>query len=140
MNPDQAFARIRTAFAEMQKTYGRPVFDEWAVVVLVRPSGPVLAYDGPRREVFEASLANDLAPLRGELRNSPRDPGSFGFNREGMGTRFDAFIVAAPDIYVLCNHTGRSLREIAEDPLWRAAQGPFADLAEAFRLSPLELG
>lgn len=123
----------------MNSLYGRPVFNEWAVIAAAGVSGHVLAYEGPRRDVFARELPRDLGPLRAELEAQPREPGVFGFAREAGGTRYDAYIVLGPSVYLLCNHTEQTINEITDDVRWRKAQAPFASLAEAFRLDPLRI-
>jgi hypothetical protein len=140
MTPEAAVFRTCHTLARMQELYGRPVFDEWALVAVAGRRGRLLGYDGPRRDGFARRLAADLSPLRAELEGRPRDPGAFEFAREARGGSIDACIVAGPSVYLLFNHTEASVRDIAADVRWRKAQAPFAELAEAFRLDPVASG
>ncbi|MCC5807931.1 MAG: hypothetical protein JJU00_16510 [Opitutales bacterium] len=122
----------------MEALYGRPVFDEWAIVGISGSKGRIIYYNGPRSAEFGEALARDLRHLRQHVGNGRLQPGDFEFSREAEGTGFDAVVAMGGDIYLLCNHTGSAFAALAEDPLWRKAQVPFVDLTEAFRMEPLE--
>jgi hypothetical protein len=137
MTPEAAVVRISETVSRMNELYGRPVFDEWALLAVAGNRACVLAYEGPRRAGFVQGLSGDLVPLRAELDGMARDPGAFRFAREADGTRVDACIVAGHAIYALFNATNSCVSRIVEDVRWRRAQSPFASLAERFGLDPV---
>ena len=119
-------------------SYGRPVFDEWAVVSLAENKARVLAYVGPRNDAFLKNFANDLGSLRAELLGTDYGVGDFAFAREGTGTRFEAFMVlGSMGNYLICNNTLESMDTIAKNPKWLNAQVPFAELADKMGMNPL---
>lgn len=137
MTPSLALEKIRTAFVRMDAFYGRTVFDEWAVLSVEGSKISVLAYEGPRADRFTTELRKDLIQLRNDTEGQRREPGAFGFTRTGDGSAIDACIVLGAGLYLVCNNTQVSVGELAQDPSWRQAQVPFADLAEVFRHHPL---
>ncbi len=138
MDLESACSYSRDCMNAMEALYGRPVFDEWALVAITGSKGRVLHYNGPRSAAFAETLAHDLRHLRQHLGNGRLQPGDFEFSREADGTGFDAVVAIGDDTYLLCNHTQSAFAALAEDPLWRRAQVPFVDLTEAFRMEPLE--
>jgi len=137
MTPPLALEKIRTAFVRMDAFYGRTVFDEWAVLSVEGSKVSVLAYEGPRADRFASELHKDLIQLRNDNAGQPREAGAFGFTRTGEGSAIDACIVLGAGLFLVCNNTQVSVSELAQDPSWRRAQVPFADLAEVFRHHPL---
>jgi hypothetical protein len=121
---------------QMDDRYGQSVFDEWAVISLVQHKARILVYEGPRNDAFLKNFASDLGALRAELLNSAYNVGDFEFARHGTGTSFEAFLVLARGIYLICNNTRASMNEIARNPQWLNAQIPFAELAEKVRSNP----
>lgn len=121
----------------MAALYGRPVFDEWAVISLGAGPGGILAYAGPRGESFRKNFAADVAPLRAAMEQKNYDVGDFEFAPDGEGPRHDASLRLGGVSYLVCNHTGKSMTEIRADPAWLKAQGAFFELAEKFRADPL---
>jgi len=123
----------------MNTRYQGVVFDELAVVSFSDSQPRTLSYQGPRREVFDAQFAADSAALRASVRRREQEygVGDFEFSHDGTGTGFEAFMVLAPEICLVCNNTGKSMSAIAANPLWLAAQVPFVELAETFRTNPL---
>jgi hypothetical protein len=63
--------------------------------------------------------------------------GDFEFTRHGVGTKFEAFLMAGKGLYLVCNNTHSSMSEIAKDPKWIQAQVPFAELSDKMRSDPL---
>ncbi len=122
----------------MNERYGKVVFDEWAVVSLLQHKARILSYHGPRNDAFLKNFANDLGALRAELSTAKYSAGDFEFARHGTGTHFEAVIVLAKGVYLICNNTQSSMNEIARDSRWLDAQVPFAEFAERVRSSPLE--
>jgi hypothetical protein len=138
MNLDTARTAVIPALGRMDALYGQPVFDEWVLVKLASESGAILAYSGPRAETYQRKFKEDILPLRAELDQQKLGIGDFAFVHHADGTRFDACIRLGPAAYLFCNHTGKSMDEIRQNPLWREAQAPFVKLSELFRADPLE--
>jgi hypothetical protein len=137
MTLDEVKLLIKTSAARMDEYYGKPVFDEWAVISLAENRARVLAYVGPRNDDFLKNFANDLGSLRSELLDANYGVGDFAFARHGTGTNFEAFLVLGVAIYLICNNTGDSMDNIAKDPRWLKAQVPFAEIGDKLRISPL---
>ncbi len=122
----------------MRVAYTQPVFDEWVVVALgAAPSAGIRAYSGPRAETFRATFVDEVEPLRVALTGRELDVGDFEFALDGAGSRYDAVLKIGGNIYLICNHTGKSLEEIRANPRWRKAQAPFFQLSEKFREDPV---
>jgi len=137
MTLEEASKQVQSCVKQMTDRYGRTVFDEWAVVSLAQHKARILAYTGPRNDDFLKNFVADLGGLRAELLNAKYSVGDFEFARHGTGTFFEAFMVLARGVYLICNNTQSSMNEIAKDPRWLNAQVPFAELAEKVRSSPL---
>jgi hypothetical protein len=137
MTLDETIRLVRGCAKEMNDRYGKSVFDEWAIVSLLQHHARILAYVGPRNDVFLKNFANDLGALRTELLNAKYSAGDFEFARHGAGTKFEAFMVLGEGFYLVCNNTQASMNEIAKDPRWLDAQVPFAELSDKVRSSPL---
>ena len=137
MTLEETLQQIRDCASQMNNRYGKPVFDEWAIVSLRHHQARVIAYIGPRNDAFLKSFANDLAPLRAGLLDMKYGPGDFEFARHGVGTAFESFLVLADGVYLVCNNTTSSMNDIAKDPRWLSAQVPFAEFSEKVRSSPL---
>ena len=136
MTLDQARKLITHCAEQMEKRYGKPVFDEWAIVSFA-DKGAILAYIGPRREGFKENFTADAGPLRAGLLSAEFNTGDFEFARHGVGTGFESFIVMGKGVYLICNNTRESMDEIAKNPKWLEAQVPFAELSEQIRADPL---
>lgn len=137
MTLDEVKTLIKSCAEQLDARYGNTVFDEWAVVSLAENKARVLAYVGPRNDAFLQNFAKDLGSLRAELLGAEYGVGDFAFARQGTGTRFEAFVVLGPAIYLICNNTQCSMDTIAKNPKWLDAQGAFAELAEAMRMNSL---
>jgi len=137
MTLEETLRLIRDCASQMNERYGKPVFDEWAIVSLRHHLARVLAYIGPRNDAFLKSFVNDLAPLRSELLDAKYGPGDFEFARHGVGTVFESFMVLAEGVYLICNNTASTMNEITKDPRWLNAQVPFAELSDKVRSNPL---
>ena len=137
MTLDEVKSLIKACAGQMDARYGKTVFDEWAVVSLAENRARVLAYVGPRNDDFLKNFANDLGALRSELLDANYGAGDFAFARHGTGTRFEAFMVLGPAIYLICNNTRESMDTIAKDPKWLNAQVSFAELGDKLRARPL---
>jgi hypothetical protein len=121
----------------MEARYGKPVFDEWAVLSVGERKGHVLAYLGPRKADFQKNFLSDVRPLRAGLLARDNTVGDFEFARHGVGTSFESFMVLGEGLYLICNNTVQSMDGITKDPLWLGAQVPFVELSESFRNDPL---
>ena len=137
MNLPDSLNLIKKAFVKMNEAYGRPVFDEWAVVDLSTIQGHIHEYSGPRHAEFQKDLHENLVPLRSEMESNDLEPGDFSFVRDAAGADFDAFVVLGLNLYLLFNHTTKDMEEITRDPQWKKAQISFVSLSEKFRLQPL---
>jgi len=138
MNLPDAHMAILQTFAKMKALYNQPVFNEWVLVKLARDTGAVLAYDGPRADLYQANFKKDIAPLQVEMEARKMVVGDFEFVQGAHGTHFDACIRLGPASYLFCNHTTKSMQDIRRDPKWLEAQKPFVELSAKFRADPLE--
>ena len=137
MKLDEAIHSVKQGFKKINEAYGRTVFDEWAIISLQSIQGTIYDYSGPRHSDFQKNFLENLIPLRAEIDNDELEPGEFAFSREAPGTNFDAFIVLGDNLFLLCNHTEKTMEEITRDPRWKKAQQPFVMLCEKFRNNPL---
>lgn len=139
MTLDEAISHIKACAKAMDALYGKPVFDEWAVVSLAENKARVLAYIGPRNDAFLQNFVKDLGALRAELLTENYGAGDFEFERHGTGTGFESFMVLGRGLYLICNNTGTTMDTIAKNPRWLSAQVPFAELSEQVRANPLSV-
>lgn len=137
MTLDDANRLVKSTALTMNALYGRVVFDEWAIVSLAQQRVRVLAYTGPRKDVFLQNFVHDFGPLRAQWLTGNYTVGDFEFARHEAGTGFESFLVLGDDLYLFCNNTQRSMDEIARDPKWLSAQVPFAGLADKMRSDPV---
>ena len=138
MNLDTARSTVIAAISRMNALYNKPVFDEWVLVKLASEQGAILAYSGPRADSYQKKFKEDIRLLRDELESRHMAVGDFAFVADGDGTNYDACIRLGKGAYLFCNHTGKSMAEIRQDPLWREAQVPFVQLSQLFARDPLE--
>jgi hypothetical protein len=136
MNLVETMNAVRSCATQMNAQYGKPVFDEWAVVSLLQQQARVLGYVGPRNDEFLKNFADDLGALRAALLNGQYQIGDFEFARHNAGTKFEAFMTLGEGLYLICNNTQSSMDDIAKNPKWLTAQVPFAELSEKVRSSP----
>jgi hypothetical protein len=123
---------------QMNETCRQVVFDEWAVVSVADQRSRILQYLGPRNDDFLKAFADDLAALRAQLLREDYSVGDFEFARHGVGALFEAFMVLAEGIYLICNNTVQSsMAGITRDPRWVEAQAPFVELSDQVRANPL---
>lgn len=140
MNLETAIARIQKSFTQLDAAYQRPVFDEVAIVGLEGNGLALHFYAGPREAEFLGDFADDSISLRKELTADQTDlGGEFSFTRDGDGAHMDAYICLGPRVYLFCNHTAKSMKEITEDPRWLDAQGQFLNASQFFAVDPLVL-
>ncbi|MGO8763537.1 MAG: hypothetical protein ACLQSR_00195 [Limisphaerales bacterium] len=137
MTLEEAISQVKACAKQMDARYGKTVFDEWAIVSLAENKARVLFYTGPRNDDFLKNFAADIGALRKELHDLKYGTGDFAFERHGIGTGFESFIVLGSGFYLICNNTRESMDVIAKDPRWLNAQVPFAELSDKFRPSPL---
>jgi hypothetical protein len=128
---------IKQCAEQMNSRYKQVVFDEWAIVSLAPKRSRILNYLGPRNDDFLKNFANDLGALRAELVKAAHGVGDFEFTRHGVGTLFEAFMVLGEGIYLICNHTMKSMEGITKDAHWIEAQVPFVELSDKVRSNPL---
>ncbi len=138
MNLSDARSAVILAIGRMNTLYQKPLFDEWVLVKLAKEQGAILAYVGPRADSYQKRFKADVAPLLAEMEQRHMTVGDFEFVQTGDGTHFDACIRLGLGSYLFCNNISKSMTDIRQDPLWLAAQKPFADLATKFRTDPLE--
>jgi hypothetical protein len=134
---DEAKTLITDCAKQMHASYGKPVFDEWAVVSFSDQKGRLLAYMGPRKEDFKKNFLADAGTLRAGLLNREGVVGDFDFARDGVGTGFESFLILGKGVYLICNNTQESMEEIGKNPNWLQAQVPFVALSDRFRSNPL---
>lgn len=138
MTTAEALKLIRSQIERMNALYGRPVFDEWALLGLdARGEAAVLGYDGPRAQSFIEELPIDAAALRAAQAKRDYGVGDFEFVHEEAGPGLDAFLRAGPAAYLVCNHTGKAMADIRREPRWRQAQVAWFNLGEKFRANPV---
>ena len=137
MTLEETTKSVKQCAQEMNARYKQVVFDEWAIVSVVQKQSRILNYLGPRNDDFLKNFANDLGALRLELFKARHGVGDFEFTRHGVGTLFEAFLVLGEGIYLICNHTEKSMEEITKNPHWIDAQVPFVDLSDKVRSNPL---
>jgi hypothetical protein len=136
---DLATARqhIQTCLDKMRAAYSRPVFDEWAILGPTTAGG-VLAYNGPRPDVFRRQLPEDSELLRSRAAGKEFHEGDIEFVPDAKDTRYDAFVKIGPMTYLVLNHTVKTMNEITQDGKWLGAQKILFELTEKFRVDPLQ--
>jgi len=139
MKIDEATTLIQNCTEKMNARYEKIVFDEWAIVSLAGRKARLLAYHGPRKESFQRDFLKDAGGLRAPLMRVQHQPGDFEFAHDGVGTGFEAFTVLGPEVYLIWNNTVLSMEGISKEPRWLAAQVPFVDLTETFRMDPVKV-
>jgi len=139
MTLDKTKKLIKRCAEQMHANYGKPVFDEWAIVSFTGQAAHLLAYIGPRKGGFKANFLADAGSLRAGLLSADYQPGDFEFARQGVGTGFESFLVIGAGAYLICNNTVESMDEITRNPKWLAAQVPFVDMSDQIRADPLEM-
>lgn len=139
MDLDTARRYVQTYVDRMRAAYRQPLFDEWAILGVTAGAGSVLAYSGPRTELFRRNLPNDAEPLRTRTKGKALAEGDIEFVADAVGTQYDAFMKLGATSYLVLNHTGKTLTELRADPKWLGAQAVLFELSEKFRADPLEL-
>ena len=139
MDLDTARGLIEGAIERMRACYLQPVFDEWAVLSLPAKTGGVVAYQGPRHDVFRRRLPEDAEPLRAITAGKEFTEGDIEFVPDAANTRYDAFMKIGPTSYLILNHTVKTMTEIRADSKWLGAQAVLFELSEKFRSDPLAI-
>lgn len=139
MDLETARQHIQTYVERMRAVYLRPVFDEWAVLGLAGRGGAVLAYHGPRSDIFRRNVPTDSEPLRARTSGKQLADGDIEFASDAAGTKYDAFMKIGPTSYLVLNHTAKTMAEIRADSKWLSAQKVLFELSEKFRVDPLEV-
>ena len=144
MTLEQAKELIRETANAMDILYGGTVFDEHAIVSLVKRRMHLAWYSGPRQQGFVSSFTRDTAALRAETRSrlgtsQQYHIGDFQFIRDGVGTQAESFVRLGEMVFLICGNTKLSMADISKNSKWLAAQKPFANMCDRFRLSPLEV-
>jgi hypothetical protein len=137
MDLETARQYIENAMDRMHACYLQPVFDEWAVLALQPKSGGVVAYQGPRPDLFRRNLPSDAEPLRATAAGKDFTEGDIEFVPDAADTRYDAFMKVGPTSYLILNHTVKTMTQIRSDAKWLGAQAVLFELSEKFREDPL---
>src|ERR1051325_8662878 len=137
MDLETARKPIETCLEKMRKAYSRPVFDEWAILAPPQAGG-ILAYNGPRPDVFRRQLPEDSEQLRARAAGREVHEGDIEFVPDAKDTRYDAFVKIGPLTYLVLNHTTKTMTEISADGKWLGAQKALFELTEKFRSDPLQ--
>jgi len=137
MNFDQAKTQIRQCAAQMNARYQEVVFDEWAVVSILKGKLRVLEYAGGRPLDFKKSFLSDVGQLRAGLLAGAHEPGYFEFAHTGVGTGFESFMALGDGMYLIWNNTAKSMDNIVQNPRWLSAQVPFAELSAWLSVNPV---
>ena len=136
MDLESARQIIQATVDRMRACYLQPVFDEWAILAVPAKSGGVVAYHGPRPDVFRRNLPQDAEPLRAITSGREFSEGDIEFVADAGDTRYDAFMKIGPNSYLVLNHTVKTMTEIRADTKWLAAQAVLFELSEKFRADP----
>ena len=141
MTLERAWQSVCECAQAMDERFGEVVFDEWAIVLIGDNRVRTVSYSGPRARLFQGSFENDSSALRRLVAHGTQvySVGDFAFSHEGLGTAYEAFMVIGQGLYLVCNHTAKSMTAITKNPRWMDAQIPFADLGDQFRACPLTL-
>lgn len=137
MDLETARGHIQTCLERMRVAYSRPVFDEWAILAPTEAGG-VVAYQGPRPDVFRRQLPQDSELLRARAAGREFHEGDIEFVPDAKDTRYDAFVKIGPMTYLVLNHTVKTMEEIRSDGKWLGAQKVLFELTEKFRVDPLQ--
>ncbi|WP_414661358.1 hypothetical protein [Horticoccus sp. 23ND18S-11] len=137
MDLESARKIIQTAVDRMRACYLQPVFDEWAILSMAAKGGGIVAYNGPRSDVFRRNLPTDAEPLRAATAGREFAEGDIEFVPDAADTRYDAFMKVGAHSYLVLNHTVKTMNEIRADAKWFGAQAVLFELSEKFRVDPL---
>lgn len=124
----------------MARDYGRPVFDELAIVRMAGQKSYLAWYDGPRHAEFVRNYSGHIASLRAELRSrftGSATLGYFEFAHDGASSECDAVVAVGEGLFLVCGNTMQTVADITGDERWRVAQIRFLELCERFHADPL---
>jgi hypothetical protein len=138
MDLETARRHIQACVDRMRTIYLQPVFDEWAILSMRGKAGAIVAYHGPRVELFRQNLPSDAEPLRARAAGQHFTEGDIEFVPDATGTRYDAFMKVGPNSYLVLNHMTKTMTDIRADAKWLGAQAVLFELTEKFRADPLE--
>ncbi len=136
MTQEEAVKLIDSTLTKMQLAFGKPVFDEWMLFSLGLPRATILYYSGPREETFVDEFHRDVHLISEELGQEDYQPGHFYFSRDAVGSRYDCFMAAGSDTYVIFNNTELTMSDISAEPVWTQVQVFFAELSERLLANP----
>lgn len=137
MTLEEAVKLITATAERMNQLYKEKVFDEFAIVAFLQNKARLLKYLGPRRDDFQKNFLKDVQEIKSDLLANKHNIGDFEFSQTGVGTKVEAFLVVSDGIFLLCNHTARSMADIAKNPMWLSAQVPFVEMSDRFRSDPV---
>lgn len=137
MNFNDALFRVEGCLEQMKSLYGEPMFNEWLLADFRQGEGKALYYSGERNCEFESKFPSDFEGLIGLIATHDYQPGNFEFARLSGSTRYDAAITVAPRVYLVLNHTEKSMFQIRQKKTWVKAMVPFLELADHFQRDPL---
>jgi len=137
MTLEDALKLISATAERMNRLYKETVFDEFAIVVFRQNKAKLLKYIGPRKDDFQKNFLSDVQEIKLDLIANKHNIGDFEFSQTGVGTKVEAFLVLSDGIFLLCNHTSRSMSDIARNSMWLSAQVPFVEMSDRFRSDPL---
>jgi hypothetical protein len=137
MDLETARRHIQASVERMRALYLKPVFDEWAILSVPATTGGIIAYSGPRADVFRRNLPEDAEPLRAITTGRQFADGDIEFVPDARDTRYDAFMKIGPASYLVLNNIAKTMTEIRADAKWLGAQAVLFELSEKFRADPL---
>src|SRR5262245_18751734 len=122
MDLETARQNIQVTVERMRASYRKPVFDEWAILSVPARTGGIVAYQGPRPDVFRRNLPDDAEPLRAITEGKQFVEGDIEFVPDAADTHYDVFMKIGPTSYLVLNHTVKTMTEIRADTKWLSAQ------------------
>jgi hypothetical protein len=125
----------------MARDYGSTVFDELAIVRMVKGKFYLEWYEGPRREAFQRHFhaeTGDLKASAAAYRTHQYAVGEFAFTHAGDGSKTDAFIKLGEEAFLICGNTRLNMTEITANRRWLLAQQAFAALSERVVAAPVQ--
>jgi hypothetical protein len=138
MDLETARRHIQASIERMRAAYLKPVFDEWAILAVPATTGGIVAYSGPRPDMFRRNLPQDAEPLRAITAGKIFADGDIEFVPDAKDTHYDAFMKIGPTSYLVLNNTTKTMDEIRADSKWLGTQATLFELSEKFRADPLE--
>lgn len=145
MNLKDSISIISGGLNSMNEIYGRPLFDEIAIVALKERMPEIYYYEGPRGASFANEFLANTQAIRSELDKLATHRESFGgelfFTNEGDGVHMDACLcIGPPQVYLFCNNVRKSMVEIRADPKWPECKSKLQAISASFSLNPFSIG